>query len=185
MTLKTLRTGIVGVAVVDSTPFEDRRGKFSRVFCEQELAAVLGSRRIVQINHSLTRAVGAIRGLHYQRSPNCEMKLVRCIRGRIADVAVDLRIGSPTFLKWHSEELSPENARMLIVPEGCAHGFQVLEENTEVLYFVTAAYSSGSEGGIRYDDPRIGVAWPMPATDLSVKDLGWAPITPDFAGISV
>ena len=125
------QTVIEGVMVVETTPFVDQRGAFLRLFCERELSAILGERRIVQINYSRTEAVGTIRGLHYQRPPHAEMKLVRCLRGRVWDVALDLRQGSPTFLHWHAEELTPDNAQMLVIPEGCAHGFQALEAGME------------------------------------------------------
>lgn len=172
-----------GAAVVETTPFRDHRGSFARFFCANELAEVLGNRRIVNINHSRTAKTGAIRGLHFQYPPAAEMKLVRCIRGKVWDVAVDLRAGSPTFLKWHAVELTPENALMLVVPEGFAHGFQVLEENSEIMYLVTAFYTPGSEGGIRYDDPLLSIDWPLPATDLSARDEAFKGIGTDFKGI--
>src|SRR5262249_48876555 len=134
-------TELPGVSIVDSTPFKDHRGAFARLFCERELASIIGERRIVQINHSRTATRGAVRGLHYQRPPDAEMKLVRCLKGRVWDVAVDLRRGSPTFLRWHAEELSAANGRMIAIPEGCAHGFQVLEPDSELLYLHTAFYN--------------------------------------------
>jgi dTDP-4-dehydrorhamnose 3,5-epimerase len=115
-------------------PQIDERGFFTRLFCHNELGELIGARQIVQINQSSTRTVGAVRGLHYQHGPSAEMKLVRCIKGKVWDVAVDLRAGSPTFLYWHAEELSAENAHMMVIPEGFAHGFQVLEEDSELLY---------------------------------------------------
>src|SRR5207237_2682794 len=123
-------------------------------FCAVELADILGSRNIVQINLSSTRQAGAVRGLHFQRSPHAEMKLIRCLRGSVWDVAVDLRRGSPTFLKWHAEELDSNNARMMVVPEGCAHGFQTLVGDCELLYLHTASYALESEAGVAWDDSR-------------------------------
>jgi len=114
--MKILPTPISGVVVIEAAPREDERGSFGRLFCERELASVLGDRRIVQINHSRTRTAGAIRGLHFQRDPHAEMKFVRCLKGRVWDVAVDLRAGSPTFLQWHAIELSPVNACMVVIP---------------------------------------------------------------------
>ena len=177
-------TVIRGVVVIETAPFVDHRGAFTRLFCERELSVVLGERRIVQVNHSRTETVGTIRGVHYQRPPHAEMKLVRCLRGRVWDVAVDLRQGSPTFLDWHAEELTPDNARMLVIPEGCAHGFQVLEAGTELLYLHTAFYEPGMEGGVRVDDPRLKITWPLPITDLSQRDQALLLLTADFPGIA-
>lgn len=181
--MKVSPTAIPGVIVVDAAPHTDSRGCFTRLYCGRELAGVIGSRRIVQINHSRTAATGAIRGMHFQHPPHAEMKLVRCLKGRVWDVAVDLRAGSPTFLQWHSEELGPQNTRMLVIPEGCAHGFQVLEPESEMLYLHTAFYVPESEGGARYDDPRIGIRWPLLVTEVSPRDAGHPLIAPDFQGI--
>jgi len=178
-------TAIAGVIVVETTPFKDHRGAFSRWFCSSELSEVIGDRSIKQINHSCTSKVGAVRGLHFQYPPYAEMKMVRCIKGRVWDVAVDLRKGSPTFLQWHAEELSSENSRMLLIPEGCAHGFQVLEGDSELLYMHTAAYEKSAEGAISYNDPLLDINWPMPVTDLSQRDSQQSPINYDFTGIEI
>lgn len=177
--------GIAGAALVEGLPYADHRGAFSRFFCERTLAELIGDRHIVQINHSRTRSVGAVRGMHYQHSPHAEMKIVRCIRGRVWDVLVDLRANSPTFLQWHAEELSPETSRMLVIPEGCAHGFQVLEADSELLYLHTAFYTPVAEGALRYDDPKLAIRWPLPVTDLSERDKSHALLTNDFAGLDV
>lgn len=163
-------TRLAGIVVVETAPRIDQRGAFARYFCDRELAELLGQRHIVQINHSRTRLRGAVRGLHYQHPPHAEMKFVRCLRGRVWDVAVDLRQDSPTFLQWHAEELAPEGAAMLVIPEGCAHGFQVLDPDSELLYLHTTHYEPAAEGGIRHDDPLLGIRWPLPATDLSTRD---------------
>ena len=181
--MKITPTAIAGVSVVDTQTFKDHRGAFARLFCERELASIIGDRHIVQINHSRTSVVGAVRGMHFQRAPHAEMKLVRCLRGRVWDVAVDLRAGSPTFLHWHAEELSAENARMLVIPEGCAHGFQALETDSELLYLHTAPYTPEVEGGLAYDDPRLAIEWPLPIADLSGRDQQHSYIPIDFAGI--
>ena len=178
-------TDIAGVAVMEGQPHTDHRGAFSRLFCEHDLADVIGDRHVVQINHSRTSEVGAVRGMHFQHVPHAEMKMVRCIRGRVWDVLVDLRAGSPTFLGWHAEELSPESSRMLIIPEGCAHGFQVLEPESELLYLHTAFYTPSSEGALRYDDPRLAIRWPMLVTDLSERDKKHALLSNDFAGLDI
>ncbi len=183
--MKLFPTEICGVTVVETQLIADHRGAFKRLFCENELASVLNGRRIVQVNQSQTASLGAVRGMHYQLPPHAEMKLVSCIKGRVWDVAVDLRSGSPTFLKWHSEELTPKNGRMLIVPEGCAHGFQVLEAGSELLYLHTAAYAPEAEGGVRHDDTILSIYWPLPITDLSDRDRNHPNIPSNFLGFKV
>ncbi len=182
--MRTHATPIAGVVVVDTHRTEDARGAFARLFCETELAEVISTRRIVQINQSTTALPGAVRGMHYQRTPHAEMKLVRCLRGRVWDVAVDLRAGSPTFLQWHAEELSPGNARMLVVPEGCAHGFQALEAGSELLYLHTAPYRAEAEGGVAALDARLTIAWPLPVVGLSARDAAHPPLAADFEGLA-
>jgi dTDP-4-dehydrorhamnose 3,5-epimerase len=179
-------TRIPGVVVIEAPLREDERGSFGRLFCEQELASVLGDRRIVQVNHSRTRTAGAIRGLHFQREPHAEMKFVRCLKGRVWDVAVDLRAGSPTFLQWHAVELSPVNANMVVIPEGCAHGFQALEADSELLYLHTAPYTPDAEGGVAWNDPRIAIAWPKSLTasaGMSARDRALPQLPADFLGL--
>ena len=182
-----LDTPLGGLHTVRSESRVDLRGAFTRLFCDQEMSSLLSGRRIVQINHSLTRRRGALRGLHFQRAPWAEMKFVRCLAGKVWDVAVDLRADSPTFLHWHAEELSPEAGLTMVIPEGFAHGFQALADDSELLYLHTAPYEPASEAGLRYDDPRLAIAWPEPPTDLSDRDrshpllgagddpLRWAP----------
>ena len=177
--------GIAGALVVEGQPHADHRGAFSRLFCERELAEIIGGRHVVQINHSRTRAVGALRGMHFQHPPHAELKMVRCVRGRVWDVLVDLRAGSPTFLHWHAEELSPDTSRMLVIPEGCAHGFQVLEADSELLYLHSAFYTPASEGALRYDDPQLAICWPLPVTDLSERDKTHALLSNNFLGLDV
>jgi len=159
-----------GAALIDAEPFHDNRGVFSRFFCAHELRNVLGDRSIVNVNFSRTLAKGTIRGMHFQRPPHAEMKFVRCIRGRIFDVIVDMRDDSATFMQWHGEMLSAENMRMLVVPEGFAHGFQALEDDSELLYLTTAFYNASAEGGLRYNDPLLGIRWPLPVESISEKD---------------
>ena len=184
MGLSLMATPIDGLMRVDCTSYRDDRGAFTRLFCADTLAPVLGERRIVQINQSRTRAVGAVRGLHFQHFPYAEMKLVRCMRGRVWDVVVDLRRESPSFLRWHAEELSADNQRMLVIPEGCAHGFQVLETGSEMLYLHTEFYRPDAEGGLRHDDPALAIAWPLEALDLSQRDRQHPLLTPDFLGLA-
>lgn len=176
-------TPIADLRVAESKAFKDDRGAFARLFCEQELSSVIRGRKIVQINHSSTAAVGAVRGMHFQHAPHAEMKLVRCLKGKVWDVAVDLRPQSPSYKRWYAQELSRQNARMMVIPEGFAHGFQVLEAGSELLYLHTAFYKPESEGGVRYDDPELGVAWPLPVTDISARDSSHVYIDSSFRGI--
>jgi dTDP-4-dehydrorhamnose 3,5-epimerase len=183
--VNTQLTSILGLVVIETAPHIDHRGAFARLYCEDELSSLMGPRRIVQINHSSTATIGAVRGLHYQRPPHAEMKLVRCLKGRVWDVAVDLRRESPTFLNWHAEELTPTNTRMMVIPEGFAHGFQVLEPESELLYLHTALYTPGREGGLRHDDPRLAIHWPLAVTDLSARDAAHPFINSDFSGVDL
>lgn len=169
--------------MVETAPHRDERGHFYRAFCNHELAQILGDRNIEQINISKTNTVGSIRGLHFQHAPYAEMKLIRCLKGKVWDIAVDLRKESATYLQWHAVELSAECCNMLVIPEGCAHGFQVLEPESELLYLHTACYSPESEGGVRFDDPRLSISWPLQVTDISNRDMHHPLITSDFYGI--
>jgi dTDP-4-dehydrorhamnose 3,5-epimerase len=178
-------TPLDGLAVLKRLPIEDERGYFERIFCEADLKDLMRGRRVVQINHSFTRAKGTVRGMHFQYPPDAETKLVCCLRGEVWDVAVDVRKGSPTFLKWHAEILSPRGHQALFMPEGFAHGFQALSPDCALLYCHTAAYSRASEGGLHVRDPRLGIAWPMPVSDLSPRDAGHPLLTGDFRGIAV
>ena len=181
--MKLVETSIAGAWIIESKAFQDNRGAFSRLFCSHELQAILGTRVIAQINHSMTHSVGAVRGLHFQNPPHAEMKIVRCLKGRVFDVAVDLRQGSPTFLKWTAVELAPESRLAFVIPEGCAHGFQVLEEDSELLYLHTAFYTPDAEGAVRFEDPKISVDWPIAPTDLSARDLSHPYLKEDYKGI--
>ena len=183
--MKIYPTPTVDLVVAESKPFKDERGAFARLFCEQELSSLIGQRKIVQINHSCTEVVGAVRGLHFQYAPHAEMKLVRCLKGKVWDVAVDLRPQSPSYKRWYAQELSPQNAHMMVIPEGFAHGFQVLEAGSELLYLHTASYMPASEGGVRHDDPALAIAWPLPLTDISARDSSHAFIDSSFRGIAL
>lgn len=181
--MNVTETGIAGVRVIESTVFKDDRGAFSRIFCARELEDLLGTKAIVQINHSVTSGVGAVRGLHYQHPPHAETKIVRCLKGRVFDIAVDLRQGSPTCLKWVAVELSPDNRQALVIPEGCAHGFQVLERDSELLYLHTAFYTPDAEDAVRFDDPAVAIAWPLTPTDVSMRDLSHPYLDENYKGI--
>ncbi len=169
--MKIERTPIPGLIVAESIPYADERGEFMRCFCGHELKEYFGERQVCQINQSITLKEGAIRGLHFQSPPHAEMKLVRCIEGAVWDVAVDLRLDSPTRYSWHAEFLTSENRKMFIIPEGFAHGFQVLRGHSRLIYLHTEYYCKTSEGGIRFDDPYLGIPWPRPVTEVSSKDL--------------
>jgi dTDP-4-dehydrorhamnose 3,5-epimerase len=171
--------------VLEPETIIDRRGKFARIYCRQELEKIGHCKPIVQINHSLTREKGAIRGMHFQHPPNAEIKIVKCVTGSVYDVIIDLRHNSPTFRKWYGEILSAENMKMMYIPEGFAHGFQVLDANSELIYFHTQFYSPQHEGGIRFDDPVINISWPLEVTGVSVRDQSHHLLTEDYEGIAV
>jgi dTDP-4-dehydrorhamnose 3,5-epimerase len=176
-------TPLSGVNLLQRKPIGDERGWLERMYCTTDLADVLGSRGIAQVNRTLTLSKATVRGMHYQLQPSAETKIVSCLRGAIFDVAVDVRRGSQTFLGWHGEVLSAENRRSLFVPEGFAHGFQTLVDDTEVLYLTTVAYEPTAERGIHPQDPRVGIAWPLPIGQLSERDAAHPPVAPDFDGI--
>jgi dTDP-4-dehydrorhamnose 3,5-epimerase len=170
------------VQLLEARRFGDHRGWFTEVYSERAAAALGIDVRFVQDNHSLSRPVGVLRGLHFQTPPHGQAKLVRCIRGRIWDVAVDVRKGSPTWGRWVGAELSAENGRQLYIPVGFAHGFVTLEPDTEVTYKVSDVYAPDCDGGIRWDDPEIALPWPLPAgvePVTSPKDSG-LPLLKDF-----
>ena len=172
MAAELRRTPINGIFEFLGQPFADHRGGFLNTYRAQEPAFMgsWGDRGIAQVNLSRTEAVGTIRGLHLQAYPHSEAKLVRCLRGRVWDVAVDLRQDSFTYQQWHGLELSPEQGKALLIPEGCAHGFQVLEPGSELLYLHSGAWVPEAETGVRWDDPQLAIAWPLPVTDLSDRD---------------
>jgi dTDP-4-dehydrorhamnose 3,5-epimerase len=178
-------TQMSGVVVMTRSRLDDHRGFLSRLFDVDEFAAAGMTRPIVQINQTLTRQPGTIRGMHFQYPPHAEMKVVTVIRGEIFDVALDLRRHSPTYLQWHGEVLSAENRRALLVPEGVAHGFQSLAADTEILYFHTAVYVPAAEGGVHALDPRLAIRWPLPIADISDRDRAHPTIDGRFEGILV
>jgi len=165
-----LDTPLEGLRLIQRKPIGDTRGRFERLYCSDEFQGLMPGKGIVQINHTLTTKRGTVRGMHFQRSPYAETKFVSCLRGEVFDVAVDLRQGSPTLLYWHAEVLSADNHRTLLIPEGFAHGFQTLADECEVLYFHTAVYQPGAEGGLNPRDPRLAIHWPEAITELSERD---------------
>lgn len=165
-------TAIPGVFEVVGQPFTDHRGAFLNAFRAREpaFANSWGDRGIAQVNLSRSETVGTIRGLHLQAAPHAEAKLVRCLRGRVWDVAVDLRADSASFGQWHALELSLDQGNALLIPEGCAHGFQVLEPGSELLYLHSGPWVPEAETGVRFDDPRLAIPWPLPPVGLSERD---------------
>ncbi len=173
-----------GAAVIDTSPFNDSRGTFARFFCKNELSGILGNREIVNVNFSRTSGIGTVRGMHYQRPPAAEMKLIRCISGAVYDVIIDIRRDSPTFLEWTGLELSAENMRMIVVPEGFAHGFQTLEKDSAIIYLTTEFYSPEYESALNADDPALAINWPLKITERSEKDQAHPYIDrADFKGV--
>ncbi len=172
--MKYTRCPVEGAWLIEPSPHTDFRGRFMRAWCAREFAQNAIDFTPVQANMGLSRLRGTIRGMHYQTSPALEAKLVRCIRGSMFDVVLDLRPGSPSFRAWYGAVLSADNGHMLFIPEGCAHGCQSLEDDTEFHYMASAAFSPAHATGVRHDDPAFGIDWPMPATAISDQDRGWA-----------
>jgi dTDP-4-dehydrorhamnose 3,5-epimerase len=169
-------TTLKDAMLIDIEKRGDDRGYFARTMCRDEFAAHGLVSDFVQANHSYNRSRGTLRGMHFQRSPHEEVKLVRCVRGAILDVIIDLRPDSPTYRKWEGFELSAENGRLLYVPGGFAHGFQTLVDDVDVTYQVSHPYTPAAEGGVRHDDPAFGIRWPEPVTVISPKDASWAAV---------
>jgi len=178
-------TGFPALYEIEPIRLSDPRGYFERVFCKEEFQAIGFTKDIVQINHTLTRHKGSIRGLHFQYPPYAETKIVRCLQGTVFDVVVDLRAQSPTFLQWYGDILSADNGKMLLIPEGCAHGFQTLEDEVELFYLHTEFYHADHEGGLRFDDPRLHIAWKLTPTDISERDRTHQLLDAHFTGITL
>lgn len=173
-------TPLQGAYTIDLEKRGDDRGFFARLFCENEFASAGLETRFVQINNSSSAKRGTLRGMHYQLPPAAEVKVVRCIKGALYDVIVDLRPDSPTFKLWFGAELSAENRRMMYVPRGFAHGFITLQDDTEAFYLVSSVYSPENERGLRFDDPAIGIQWPLAPTEMSDKDKRWPDLDAAF-----
>lgn len=179
---QVLATPLHDLVLLKRQPIGDARGYLERMFCTSDLSEQLGHRKIEQINHTLTEKAGTVRGLHYQTPPFSEMKFVSCIKGRVFDVAVDLRPGSATFLQHYAVELSDLNHLTLCIPEGFAHGFQTLTTNCEMLYLHSAPYSASHEAGLNALDLRLGIQWPLPIAERSNRDQQHPNITAEFTG---
>lgn len=180
-----ISTPLEGLKILRRKPLGDLRGYFERVFCSNDLGDFLNGKAIVQINHTLTARRGILRGMHYQRPPFAEIKLISCVRGRVFDVAVDVRKNSPTFLHSFSQELTPDNHKSMLIPEGFAHGFQSLEDDCELLYLHTAPFEASAEAALNPLDSLLNISWPIAVTDMSDRDRNHAVIRQDFRGVEV
>lgn len=176
---------LAGLKLIARQLLGDNRGFLVRLFCAQELAAAGWHQPIAQLNQTYTAKRGTVRGMHYQQAPHAEMKLVSCIHGVVWDVAVDLRVGSPSFLCWHAETLSAENGLAMLIPEGFAHGFQAITDDVTLLYCHSAAHTPEAEGVLNVQDSRLAIKWPLAITELSNRDANRSPIEVDFEGVSV
>jgi dTDP-4-dehydrorhamnose 3,5-epimerase len=174
---------LAGAFTIEVEPFQDNRGFFTRTFCEREFAQYDLVQHFVQANHSGSHGKGVIRGMHFQHPPFSEVKLVKCVQGAIFDVIVDARAGSPTFLQWAGAELTAENKRMMYVPAGFAHGIQTLTDYSEIVYMVSNFYNKESEGGIRYNDEKVKIEWPLPVSLVSEKDQQIPLVDAHFKGV--
>ena len=176
---------IDGVYVIEPIVHVDGRGVFTRIFCEDELKEIFKENSIKQVNHSLTYNKGTVRGMHFQYVPNCEIKLVKCISGKVWDIIVDIRKNSPTFLQSFSIELSSENNKILYIPKGFAHGFQSLEDNSELLYFHSNVYAPNNEGALNIRDSLLNINWPLEIIEVSKRDEEHSFIDSDFKGLEI
>jgi dTDP-4-dehydrorhamnose 3,5-epimerase len=183
--MKFHSTPLAGLILIETAPIQDERGRFTRIFCETECAELRTNLHWAQINVSSTSYKGTVRGMHFQYPPAAEVKLIRCLQGRVFDVAVDLRADSPTFLHWHGVELSETGPIQFFIPAGFAHGFQALTDNVQLLYLHTTAWNRRYEGTLRHDDPALSIAWPLPVTHVSEKDRNTSLLDGTFTGVSL
>lgn len=172
-----METPLLGAYTIDIEKLSDERGFFARTFCREEFKKKGLNPNVIQCNISFNLRRGTLRGMHIQKAPKAEAKLVRCSRGALYDVIIDLRSNSPTYCKWFATELTSESFRMFYIPEGFAHGFQTLTDNTEVLYQMSESYSAEQATGVRWDDPAFSIQWPLSITEISLKDSSY----PDFS----
>lgn len=181
--MKFTETPLKGAWVIDLEPRGDERGYFARAFCRKEFEAHGIDPTIAQSNVSFSKHAGTLRGMHFQKAPAEETKLVRCLSGALVDVIVDNRSDSPTYRQHFAVELTPENMRMLFVPRGFAHGFQTLKDDTEMLYMVSEFYTPEAEGGLRYNDPVFSIDWPLEVSVISDKDAAWPLVSGTERGV--
>jgi dTDP-4-dehydrorhamnose 3,5-epimerase len=178
-------TGLDGLLVIQRTMSGDARGQFGRLFCADDLKPFGWTKAVTQSNLSVTIGQGTVRGIHFQHPPHSEMKLVTCIEGKIFDVAVDIRKNSKTFLHYFATELSAENQKSMLIPEGFAHGFQCLSERCSMIYFHSAAFTATAAGGIHPQDPKLAIIWPQQVARLSAQDAGYPMLQDDFSGVVI
>jgi dTDP-4-dehydrorhamnose 3,5-epimerase len=183
--MKIQETNLKGCYLIDLDKKEDERGFLERMFCQKNLQSLLKEKSIRQVNRTYTKKEGVVRGLHFQNIPFAEIKIVSCIKGKIWDVAVDLRKGSPTFLQYISVILSEDNFQCFFIPEGFAHGFQTITPNCEILYFHTNDYNVKAEGAVNSLDPRLSIKWPKIITERSKRDCSHPMLDKNFAGIEI
>lgn len=183
--MELIITPLAGLYIVQVNKIEDSRGLFARTYCKKEFSAIGFTKEFVQFNHSFNTVKGTIRGMHFQRKPFTETKLVRCIQGSILDVAVDLRKGSSTYLQHFAAELNEENMKSILIPDGFAHGFQSLEDNSTLIYHHTQYYTPRADSGVRFDDAALGIRWPLQPVNISEKDHNYNLITNTFEPIEI
>ncbi len=177
-------TPLRGLFVIERKTMSDDRGFLSRLFCAEDLAAFGWQGSIAQLNETGTRQRGTVRGMHFQRPPHAEIKLVTCTRGRILDIAIDIREESPTFLQHYGIELSEDNGKSLLIPKGFAHGFQALTDDVRMIYAHSQAYTAEAEGGLNPQDPSLAIDWPLPVINLSPRDAGHPLLAQDYRGVA-
>ena len=180
-----IETSLKGLYKIEQKPIVDSRGFFSRFFCAEEFKEIGFTQPIAQMNHTLTKQQGAVRGMHYQNPPYSETKIVTCIRGEVFDVAIDLRKNSSTFLHWHAEILSESNQSSLYIPDGFAHGFQTLTNDCELLYIHSYIYNADAEGAVNVLDTKLGIEWPLEITEISERDQTHSMIDTTFEGLDI
>lgn len=176
---------LAGLKRIERQRLGDARGFLSRLFCAEELGPAGWTEPIAQINHTYTAKRGTVRGMHFQHPPHADMKLVSCIRGEVWDVAVDIRAGSKTFLRWHAEKLSADEGRAQLIPQGFAHGFQALSDDAELLYCHSSAYNAAAEGGLNPKDPMLAISWPQQIGEMSLRDSQHPLLNANFAGVAL
>jgi dTDP-4-dehydrorhamnose 3,5-epimerase len=183
--MEFIETPLKGLYVIHHEILKDDRGLFARTFCKEESKKIGFNKEFIQFNHSFNRSKGTIRGMHFQTAPYTETKLIRCIQGKVYDVAIDIRENSPTFLEYFGVELSAENMFSIFIPEGFAHGFQTIEDDTTLIYHHTQVYSPQADSGLRYDDVALGIEWQLTPTNVSEKDKNYKLIEKNFKGIII
>jgi len=176
-------TPLEGSYIVEPTGFSDDRGWFGRIYCKNEFREIGHDKEWVQMNHSSTKKTGSIRGMHFQNHPFREIKMVKCVSGAVFDVIIDIRKNSSTFLKWFGQELSADNRKMLYIPEGFAHGFQTLTDDSDLIYLHSEFYVPNAEAGIRYNDPKLNIDWPLIPSVISDRDSSHPYLNETFKGI--